>query len=198
MNRLRQLLGRLSGRDRRSLALGVLVMAAAWVALRAAPRTLQRAEALRARAALASAALVRAREAVATEPAARESLAARAERLVALAPRLLGGETTTEAASELASLVAGAAALRHVRLVQQDARPDSGASVFTRITMRVEAEGDVGGIAAWVADLEEGPRLISIVSLSVNAPEPAAPAMQAERLRATVVMQAWASGKGGR
>ena len=195
MKRLRRLLERISAKERRTVAVGALVMITAWAVLRAAPHAIQRTEALRARAALASASLVRAREVVAAEPAARESLAARAGRLVAIAPRLLGGETAAEATSELASLVGGAAAMRQVRLVQQDARPDSGASVFTRITMRLEAEGDVGGIAAWLADLEEGPKLISVVSLSVNAPEPGASGTQAERLRAAVVIQAWASGR---
>jgi hypothetical protein len=170
-------------------------MIGAWALLRAAPRGLEQAALLRTRAALATASLARAREAVAAEPAARAALAAGGGQLVALAPRLLGGETTAEAAAELASLVTGTAAMRRVRIVQQDTRPDSGASVFTRITMRVEAEGDVSGIAAWLADLEEGSRLISAISLSISAAEPAAPATQVERLRAAVVLQAWASAR---
>jgi hypothetical protein len=143
------------------------------------------------RRAAARIALARAREALAMEPVARESLAVRAGRLVAWAPRLFGGTTASEAAAELSSFIIGTAAVRHVRVVRQDARPDSSASVFIRLTLRLEVESDVEGLAAWIAALEESPRLIEVQALSISAPDPAASAAQPERLHAELVLVGW-------
>jgi len=128
-------------------------------------------------------------------PAARESLVVRGQQLVALAPRLLAGGSPAEAAAELSSLVSGAAALRHVRILQQESGAGSSASLFTRIRMRVEAEGDASGIASWLASLEEGAKLVRVRSLAITAPDPGAQPTQPERLRAHLVLDAWSSAR---
>ncbi|HEY2805462.1 MAG TPA: GspMb/PilO family protein [Gemmatimonadales bacterium] len=191
-------MARISPRERRAIALGASLLLAAWVFFRIVPWSARQVAQLRARADLANGALVRARAAEAGEPTARESLAVRGRELVALAPKLLGGTTSAEAAAELSSLVGGTASLRHVRITQQDARSDSGASIFTRVSMRISADGDAGGIGGWLADLEEGPRLIEVRSLAISSPEPAAPGNQPERLHADVVIDGWASLRGTR
>jgi hypothetical protein len=198
MKRWRAFLARVSPRERRTIALGAGILLTAWLVLRIVPWSVKHVAQLRARAELANDALLRARAAQAGEPAAQESLAARGRALVALAPKLLGGTTSAEAAAELSSLVGGSATLRHVRILQQDARPDSAASVFTRISMRLSADGDAAGLGAWLADLEEGPRLIAVQSLAISAPEPGAPGSQPERLHADVVIDGWASLRGTR
>ena len=45
--------------------------------------------------------------------------------------------------------------------------------LFTRIALRVSAEGDAEGVARWLADLEEGEKLIRVRALAISAPEPA-------------------------
>ena len=195
MKRLRKTLATVSARDRRTLAIGAGIMLCAWLALRVAPWTARGVTNLRVRSTLAVLTMERAREAVAEHPIVRESLAVRARRLVALAPRLLDGATPAEAGASLAALVGGAATMRQVRVVRQDARPDSSASVFDRVVLRIEAEGDAAGIAGWIADLEEGVKLLRVRSLAITAPEPAASAGQAERLRAELVVEAWAPGR---
>jgi hypothetical protein len=195
MTWMRSQLDRLSRRERRTIAIAAGLLLAAWLALRVAPWIGHRASLLHARSQLATLALARGRAALDAEPAARESLAARGRRLVALAPKLLAGGSTAEASAELSALVGGAATVHRVRIAQQDARADSVASIFTRVVLRVEAEGDAAGVAGWLADLEEGAKLIRVRSLAISASEPAAPPAQAERLRAEVVVEGWASGQ---
>jgi len=178
-------------RERRAIVLGLSAIALTWGALRGVPKARAAAHALGERRAAAEIALIRAREALALEPVARESLGVRAARLVAWAPRLFGGATASEAAAELSSFVTGAAAVRRVRVIRQDARPDSSASLFVRLTLRLEAEGDVEGLAGWIASLEESPRLIEVQSLGISAPEPGASPGQAERLHAELVLVGW-------
>lgn len=178
-------------RERRTIVLGLCAVAAAWGALRGVPHARAAGLGLRERRVVASVALSRAKEALALEPLARESLGVRAARLVAWAPRLFGGTTPSEAAAELSSLVSGTASLHHVRIIRQDARPDSSASIFVRLTLRLEAEGDVEGVMSWVAALEESPRLVEVQSLNISAPDPATSAAQPERLHAELVLVGW-------
>jgi hypothetical protein len=100
-----------------------------------------------------------------------------------------------EAAAEFSSLVGGAATLRHVRIISQESGTDSTASVFTRIRMRVEVEGDAAGLSGWLASLEEGSKLVRVRSLAVTAPDPTATANQPERLRAQLVLDAWSTAR---
>jgi len=182
---------RLRPRDRRALTVGAVMLVAAWLGTRAIPSAVRAASELRHRTTERVEELARAREALASEPWARESLVVRAQRLVAWAPRLLAGVSSGDARVELASFAGGMAALRHVRIARQDALPDSAAGLFTEVALRLQAEGDVEGIAAWLASLEEGPKLIAVREVTLTAPEPASPATQAERLAADVVIASW-------
>ena len=178
------------------MVLGASILLAAWLVLRVAPWSVRRATVLHGRADLSALTLERAEAAIAAHPVVRDSLAARARRLVALAPRLLDGATPAEAGASLAALVTGAAATRQVRIVRQEVRPDSAASLFQRVVMRLEAEGDIAGIGGWLAELEEGTSLIRVRSLAVTALEPAAASSQTERLRADLVVEGWAMNRG--
>jgi len=182
---------RLAPRERRVITIGATLILAGWLALRAAPRVAHEVRSLRERTAVATLALPRARATLALEPIARESLAARARRLVAYAPRLFGGTTPSEAAAELSSFVAGAATTHRVRIVRQDTRPDSSASLFVRLTLRLEADGDVEGLSGWIASLEESPRLLDVQAVGIRAPDPAASPAQPERLHAELVVTGW-------
>lgn len=183
---------RVSPRERRTIAIGLILLLVAAV-IRSAPHALREIGLLRANATLATETLARSKTILAESPSARESLAVRAHAIVELAPKLLAGASPAEASAELAGLVSGAASLRHVRIIQQETHPDSSASMFTRISMRLSAEGDAVGITEWVADLEEGTRLLTVRSLAISAPEPAASAAQPERLHADLVVDGWSA-----
>ncbi len=181
----------LGARERRILALGLALMASAWLILRGAPATWHALEARHERVVQTEIALARARAALLAVPVARESLAVRAQRLVAYAPRLFAGATAAEAGAELSGWVGGQATLRRVRIVRENVDADSAVPPFRRLTLRLEAEGDVVGLAAWLADLEHGPKLLALEELAITAPEPGAAPAQAERLRAELVLVGW-------
>ena len=162
MKNLRTALSGMSARDKKAIAIGLVLLAAARLGLRGIPLLLHQRADLEARALLARIAVERGREALDAHPQVRESLAVRVGRLVALAPRLLDGSSPAEASASLSGLVGGAASLRRVRIVRQESRPDSSASLFDRVLLRVEAEGDIAGISGWIADLEEGDKLVRV------------------------------------
>jgi hypothetical protein len=158
---------------------------------------LHRHEELRARAEVALVELQRSRELVAEEPLAREALADRARELLAWAPRLVAGATQAEALAELSSYVSGLAAQHRVRLVRLDPSRDSVVGPFAQLALRLEAQGDVRGMAGWLAALEEGERLLAVREISLSATEPAGPASQPEVLRAELLIEGWAAPRGG-
>lgn len=186
-----QFLARVTPRERRTVVTAASILLVAWLSLRVVPAASAMAREQRLRTDLMLMTVARARAAVQDAPAMRDALDSAARRLVAATPRLLSGGTTAEAAAELSGIVSSSAALRQVRIAQVDARPDSTASVFTRLSLRVSADGDAAGIGGWIADLEEGTRLIRIRSLAISAPEPTAAAGQAERLRVEIVLEGW-------
>lgn len=183
----------LADRERRTVVVASLVLASTVLALRVVPGVLRFGVEARQQAAAAAMTLDRARTLVASEGALRESLAVRATELVALAPRLFAGETPNEAAADLSSHVSGLADRNRIRVVRQDARPDSTEGPFTRLTMRLEAEGDIAGVTSWLAALEEGEKLITIESLSLSAPEASSSASAQEKIRIDFTVEAWAT-----
>ncbi len=188
----------LAPRERRVIIAGGSVVLAAVLALRIAPGVARAMELRRARAEQSVSALARAREALDEQPVARESLGVRAARLVSLAPRLFGGSTAAEAGAEVTSFTSGRAAMRGVRIVRQDVATDSTAAPFLMVRLRLEAEGDVTGIVQWLADLEEGDKLVAVDRLTISAAEPGATTAQPERLRAELSLVGWSTPERGR
>ncbi len=193
MTRLLRIWRQAAVRDRRAVLLGVCLLAAAWLTLRGVPWTVSRTGLLRERAAVSTRTLAAARATLAQEPLLRDSLATRAERLVRWAPRLFAGGTTSEAHADLSAWLSSLALAQHVRLGRLDVGGDSSASVFTRLTVRVEAEGDVRGVAGWLAALEGGEKVLRVASLRVNASDAANTALRSERLRVEVTLVGWAA-----
>jgi hypothetical protein len=133
----------------------------------------------------------RARASVARGGLLRDSLAARQQRFIGLAPLLLRGDTPAMGAATLASLVAAAATESSVRLGPVQIRPDTMArGVFGRVDVRAEITGDVRGVMAFLRALERGPTLIAVRELSISQPEPAAAPERAEALHVEVDVQA--------
>jgi len=183
-------------RDRRAVLLGGVVLVVAWLLMRGVPWAVRHAAGLRARAGAAALALTSARVTLDQQPLLKDSLGARAQRLVTWAPRFFAGGTASEAHADLGAWLTSVAATRRVRLNRLDVGGDSAVSVFTRLTVRVEAEGDLRGITGWLAALEGGQKLVRVTSLRLSAPDAADPAARRERLRVEVTLVAWAATTG--
>jgi hypothetical protein len=173
--------------------MGAALVAGAWLFTRGVPALARNIDGRRARTEAAVRSLIAAREAAREAAWLRDTLASRAERLLTWAPRLLSGGTGAEATATLQSLVTGLAATHRVRIV----RVDPGAAVrsgdFLEATLRLEAQGDVAGIAGWLSAIEEGETLLAVRQVQLNSPEPAAPAHQPELLRANLTITGWAA-----
>ena len=174
-------------RERRTLLVGGAVVLLA-VGVRGLPRVvthlLQRVATVRERTALATHS-----EALALEaPVLQTRLGERAHAVVALAPLLVAGASSAEAAATLGGEL-NALALRHrVAIRRTDAAPDSAAGPFARIEVRLQAEGDLAGISGFVHEVEQGRLLLSFTSVSLQTETPGAPL---ERLRLEAVVRGW-------
>lgn len=177
--------------DRRALSRGGSVVLALWLMTRGIPDVVRAHERSRTAAALGAEQVARARAVLAEQPAERDSFAVSARRLVALAPRLLPGRSNAEAASALGSQVNGSADQARVRVVRVDPLPDSSAGVFSRVALRVEARGDVAGLARWIALLERGPPALRVKEVTISAADPTAPSDRPETLVAELVVAGW-------
>jgi hypothetical protein len=188
---------RISPRDRRVLALGALTVAGIIAVGRGLPAWRRWQSDSRASATELRAEVQRAERSVRAAPATRDSLAARSRRFLDLGPALVAGETPAAAAATLASLVSGAAASAGVRTVAVQVRPDTlGKAFFTRVAVRADLVGDVQGLTALLGALERGPSLLAIRELSMSQAEPAAPLDRAEVLRAQILVEGLALGRG--
>jgi type II secretion system (T2SS) protein M len=125
-----------------------------------------------------------ARVAITTLDATRDTLAARNARYLALAPALLAGETPGAAGASLAALVSAAVADAEMKLGAMQLRVDTTlGSVFTRVSVRADAHGDVGGVTRLLLALERGPVLLAVRQIAISQPDPAAPPDRPEVLR---------------
>jgi Tfp pilus assembly protein PilO len=178
-------------RERRVLALGIASIVLILVLGRGLPAWLGRSVSVRASAANLVTKASRARSSVDHFQMTRDSLAARKRRLLALAPLMASGETPSVAGAKLASLIATTATESNLRLGSVQVRPDSGnETVFTRLTVRAEATGDVRGVTDFVRALEHGPKLLAVRTLSISQPEPNAPSDRVEALHLEVTVEA--------
>lgn len=179
-----------SRRERRVLVVGVAVIAGLIASSRGLPawRAWQR-DAIVSAAELAGE-VARAEASVGALQATVDSLEARKERFVALAPLLVGVEPPAAAAGALAALVSGAAQSAGVRVSSiQVGRDSADGAVVRRISVRAELEGDIRGVAALLETLERGPTLLAVRELSITQPDPAAPADRPETLRVQLLVE---------
>lgn len=183
-------------RDRRAVLAGAAIVASG-IGLRTAAPLWRTARSLRERAAAVAAQVAEARALIALDGGTRDSLAARNQRLVSLAPRFIAGRSPADAQGDLAARV-GAAALSHqVRISRQEPRADPGAGPFPRVVMRFEAEGDARGISGWLGELESGSALLDVTELSIDAPGYATGATQPEAQHVAVTISGLRASRGG-
>ena len=173
----------MTARDRRALRWGAGTILAALLALRVVPDAVRAAGAWQARSAARQATLGQTRRLLGELPQLRDSLSRLLPAVVALAPRLLDGRTPTEVSASLAALVTLDARQHALAVVRVDPLPDAVAGAFTRVTVHAELEGDVRGLVAMLQMLETGDPLLTLESLSVDAPDEGSASNHSERLR---------------
>ena len=176
--------GSLSPRERRIVKLGAAIVAMALVGGRAVPAWVAWVGAGQDRASRAVSELAEAHKAVRETGAARDTLRARNERYLTLAPALIGGTSPATAGASLALLVSARSAAAGLELGALRVTVDSAREgVFARISVRGDARGDIRGLTAMLLSLEQGPVLLAIRQLSISASDPGGPADRAEALR---------------
>ena len=186
----------MTARNRRALLLGAGTVAAAFLVLRVAPWAGRAALAWRGRVAEQREALVRERDLLAAEPVLKDSLARALSEVVALAPRLAAVGSAAEASASLASLVSLTAGRHGLKVVRMDPLPDSTAGVFTCVVVHAELEGDVRGLVQMLRALEAGDPLLTVVTLSVDAPAPGASRNTAESLHIALTIAGYSLRRG--
>lgn len=181
----------ISRRDRRVLIAGIAVVVSLLVAVRGLP-ALQRWQLESHESARAlSQELASVRATVARMRLTHDSLAARQQRFIALAPLLLRGESPATGGAMLASVISTAATAASVRLGPVQVRADTTSrGAFSRVGVRAEITGDVRGVLAFLSILERGPTLIAVRELTISQVEPAAATDRAEALHVALLVDA--------
>lgn len=164
-----------SDRDRRALTLGALIvipiMAWFWGArpyLRAVEQSSERLAAERVLLVREEALLARA----ADFPLAWEQ---DSQRLMAVAPRLFGGDNPAVASAELAHYLQTGAERSRVLLTQiEPGTPEDVGNDLIAVSLRVEAESDLEGVLSLLHGLEGGTKLVRIEGLTVRSARAAA------------------------
>lgn len=189
------LAARLSDRDRRTLMLGAIAIAALLLLTKGVPAWHAWQRDAEAGAIELATDAARSDAAIAAYPVLHDSLRVRSARLQALGSAIVAGADPASAAASLATIVSDAAADAGVKLGAVQPRVDSephslGANrapsrqVFTHVSVRGDAIGDIVALTQFLADLEHGPALLAVRELSITQPEPAAPSNRMETLHA--------------
>jgi len=179
-------------RDRRALLVGAAVVGLAILILKLGPWTWrsvmeQRAE-LQARAEL----LERMRAEVRSAAQLEDSGAVIKGRLVMLAPKLLTGRTTSEAAADLGARLAAAAARHRVRVSRTDPVIDSTEQRGMRpVALRAVLESDTRGFFGLLEAVGREPVVLVIDSMRVTVADPHVPADRTELLRTDLTVSGW-------
>lgn len=184
-------------RDRRALVLGLGTVISAAMAFRIVPAAIRGAVNWRAHVEAQQQSLRREQALVASLPRLKDSLGQSLTRVVALAPRLVAVGTPAEASASLASVVSVAASRHSLRVVRMDPLPDSAAGMFTRIAVRTELEGDIRGLTGLLQVLETGDPVLTVVALTVDAPQPVTGKGVPETLHIGLTVSGYAMRKAG-
>lgn len=184
------MMDRISGRDRRTLAMGAVVIAALILFAKGIPAWRRWDAGVHASAAEMTAEAARAEQTVRLLPAMLDSLEARKARFVALGGALLAGGSPAASGAALASLVSGAGARAGVQIGSVQIHPDTAtAGTFLRVSVRADGTGDLPAITRMLALLEGAPELLAVRSISITQPNPGGPAEQPEALRLELAVE---------
>ena len=181
----------MTGRERRALARGAAVVLAAVLLLRVIPAGVRGATAARERAGDRLSTLSRSRDLVRRMPALRDSLGTALAGVVALAPRLLDGRTRAEASAALAALVSLQAGRSGLKVLRLAPAADSSGGILQPVDVQAEFEGDAAGLTAFLAAVERGHPLLTLLALAVTSPEAVPRPGAAEALRIEIEVRGW-------
>jgi hypothetical protein len=184
----------ISKRDLRALGRGVLVIGSIIGVGRGVPAWRRWESAVRADAATTTHSLAVVEAGLAQLPKMRDSVLVRRVRLELLRERVFEAASVEEATASLAMFVSDRAADASVKVNSVQLRPDSvfSSDGFARVAVRLNATGDVRGLAGLLGALEGDSLLLAVRELSVNQPEPAAPDTKPEALRFDFLVEALA------
>ena len=179
----------MTSRDRRTLVVGVAVIACLLAAAKGLPPVVtwqrdQTLASLRAGQLLAAASI---------DPAdlrdARDSLAARRARFDAFGAALPVAASTSEAAARLASALEDLADSCEVRVSSIQPRSDSVSSNgLTEVSARLNGVADVAGLASLLRAIAVSKNPLVVKELSVTSSDPAAPSTKSEALRFDILV----------
>ncbi len=189
----------LSARDRRTLLIGTGVIASLVAVTRGVPAWRAWVAEARASAEEQERAAAEADGLVAQAHVARDSLAARNARYVALAPALIAGNTPAEASATLASLMSSAASGAGVKLGAVQLRPVADTGVrraFVRVGVHADVVGDIAGITTLLTTLEQGPTRLRVRDITVTQPDAGSPSDRVEALHAELTVEGLALNHG--
>src|SRR5687767_6702572 len=161
MSLLRGGLG-VSSRDRRALTVGAIGIVSAVVLARGIPALRQWSDASVASAHEVSEEAARAEVSVRGAGTLKDTMHARGERFIALAPVLLDGSSAATAGATLGSIVSSAAAaadakLGSIHVLPETARRDSSGRTpraFARVSVRASMTADIRGLSKVLLALE--------------------------------------------
>lgn len=179
----------ISAREKRAVVLGGTCILTLFAAVRGVPALLAWKRDLHSEAEEGRSALAEARAILMHEQGVRDSSVLEGQRVIALAPLLLSGDTPASASATLEGIISGAAATSNVQLGALELRSDSASrSAFTRVVVKGSANSDIQGLAQMLQQLERGPALLSVEEMSITQPELSAPSDHMEVLHMEIVV----------
>jgi type II secretion system (T2SS) protein M len=179
-------------RDRRALILGGGVLLASVLLLRVLPWTVRSALGAEAGLQQRAALLARARADLADAAVLRDSAVRLSQALVGLAPKILSGNSATEAVADLSGRVNLVASGHMAKLERVHPMVDSTvAGRLHRATLRAAFECDVRGLAGVLEALEFGQAALSLRELRVTAVDAGSADRLPEVLRVEMTVAGW-------
>lgn len=179
-------------RDRRALGLGAAVILGAVIALRVLPPVWQRVTAAEARLAALRMSVERGRADLSAFKALEDSTTQLVETVRSLAPWLVAGRSSSEAAAALAGHLSHVAVTQRTRLERSDLVADSArAGDLRRVTLDATLEGDIRGLTGTLGALASLAPVTEVTRLWVTAPDPGQATAGPELLRIELRIRGW-------
>lgn len=181
----------MTNRDRRALALGVVVITTALI-LRILPLASRALQQLRHDVAERGVLVQRMRSDVREVGALTDSAALVRRRFVALAPRILTGGTEAEAIANLTSRLGVILAAHDATFGRADAITDSTrVGWLRRVTVRLVFESDLSGVLASLNATAHEPAVLAVSSVHLNASDPTSADPAPEIIAAEATVSGW-------
>lgn len=179
-------------RDRRALVLGAAVILGAVIVLRVLPPVWQKVAAAQDRLVALRLYVERGRADLRAFKALEDSTTQLVESVRSLAPWLVAGRSSSEAAAALAGHLSRVAVTQRTRLERSDLVADSArAGYLHRVTLDATLEGDVRGLTGTLGALASLAPVTEVTRLWVTAPDPGQTTAGPELLRIELRIRGW-------